>query len=75
MTKFFIGYVKDEPDRADVVRADHGDELTGPEGGYDSFDGPFDDLHDAYGAARDSGQHVTTPVAGCVGCAEERIGA
>lgn len=67
MTKYFIGYVKDEPDRADVVAADSLEDVTGPEGGYDSADGPFT-KHQAYAETRTEGDHVTRGVAGCHEC-------
>ena len=67
MTKYFLGYTKDDPDRADVCVAESGDQLTGPEGGYDSWDGPFT-KHEAYAESRTSGEHVTIGVADCPEC-------
>lgn len=69
MDGYFVGRVKDEPHRADVVRAATGEELTGPDGGYDSWDGPFT-KHGAYAAASESGRHVTEAEPGCGECAD-----
>lgn len=69
MTKYFLGYVKDEPERVDVVQATSIEDLTGPEGGYDSADGPFT-RHQAYAETRSQGEHVTVAVAGCDECAD-----
>ncbi len=69
MTKYFIGYAKDDPELADVVAANSVEDLLGPNGGYDSADGPFT-KHEAYAETRRSGEHVTVAAPDCDECAD-----